>query len=76
MASGQIEHRSDDDRARSAARRRGLVIGLIVAAVGTVVNKILGYPVPGRILVATGAALALFAFYRSRGRVTGEENSR
>ena len=52
-----------EDR-RKAGRRPGLLLGLGLALAGTVLNKVLGHELMGRVLVILGALLALAAHAR------------
>ncbi|HOX25397.1 MAG TPA: hypothetical protein PLL30_12505 [Candidatus Krumholzibacteria bacterium] len=52
--------RQDDAR----WRHRGVLIGVLIAAAGTVVNKALGLEPAGRAIVLVGGTLALIALWR------------
>ena len=69
-ASRQVWNWRDDTPARrrehlaARLRRRGLVGGLVALAVGTILNKVFGHVLLGRVLVLLGAAQALTALWR------------
>ena len=48
----------------ASVRRRGMVAGLVALVIGTVLNKVLGHALAGKILVALGAAQVMVALWR------------